>query len=68
MSELTLKDFCFDKKPEAKCKHCGKTKAEHLAKTHHCPTGPKHRTLGYLSYDKTLTFEAKPARAAKKGQ
>lgn len=41
-----------------KCKHCGKTKLDHRAKTAECPRGMKHRTVGYTSYGPT-TFEPK---------
>lgn len=66
MEEITYLDLNFEKRPAIKCKHCGKDKGNHQAKTHNCPVGPKDRTLGYLHFDKTHTFEAKPSRTNKK--
>jgi len=32
-------DLDFSNAPKPKCKHCGKTKDRHLAKTFNCPFG-----------------------------
>ncbi|MFK4706226.1 hypothetical protein ABIC83_003065 [Roseateles asaccharophilus] len=47
------------------CRHCGKKKDHHRAKTMECPMGSFSRTLGYSSFHPTQVFEAKPVR--KKG-
>lgn len=41
-----------------KCKHCGKSKGDHQAKSLHCPMGRKSR-IGYITYDPNKTFESK---------
>lgn len=40
-----------------KCKHCGKCKGNHQAKTGACPEGKKTR-IGYIHYSTTKVFEA----------
>jgi len=48
--------------PEPKCKHCGKPRGSHLAKTHNCPSGG---TRGFPSYGQQV-FEAKEPGRRKK--
>jgi len=43
----------------AKCRHCGRKRNEHLAQTLHCPSGNKHRVLGFTSYHRSETYEPK---------
>lgn len=43
-----------------RCKHCGKEKGDHLAKTFNCPIGPKSKSMGYTNYAKHAVYEAKP--------
>lgn len=41
--------------PQLKCKHCGKAKGDHLAKTFNCPFG---RSRSFPQYRNNQTFEA----------
>lgn len=43
---------------EVKCRHCGKPRYSHKAKTFHCPVGRKTR-IGYLDYSETNTYQPK---------
>lgn len=49
----------FSKKPQSKCRHCGKERGYHKATTLHCPTGMRHRVLNYCRFHSTQTYEPK---------
>lgn len=48
------------------CKHCGKQRGSHQAKTSNCPVGSKSK-IGYTTYHQVQTFEAKPNQKKYKG-
>lgn len=43
-----------------RCTKCKKQKHHHDAKTLYCPTGKRHRDLGYTTFNLHQKFEAKP--------
>lgn len=57
--ELETVSKPITKRVQKRCRHCGKDVGNHKAISFACPTGVKHRSLGYTQFHARQFYEAK---------